>query len=112
HLQKEGQIYLLDEPSLGLHAKDNGKLIDVFQHLVNRGNSVIIIEHNLDFIAVSDWVIELGPGGGKQGGRIIFEGTPEEMLHAETATSKGLKYGYSTFLMDVLVKEGKASFFY
>ena len=92
HLQKEGQIYLLDEPSLGLHAKDNDKLLDVFQHLVNRGNSVIIIEHNLDFIAVSDWVIELGPGGGKQGGRIIFEGTPEEMLHAETATAKGLKY--------------------
>ena len=93
HLQKEGQIYLLDEPSLGLHTKDNGKLLDVFQNLVNRGNSVIIIEHNLDFIAASDWVIELGPGGGKQGGHIIFEGTPEEMLHAETLTAKWLKDG-------------------
>lgn len=93
HLQKEGQIYLLDEPSLGLHAKDNGKLLDVFQHLVNRGNSVIIIEHNLDFIAASDWVIELGAGGGKQGGHIIFEGTPEEMLHAKTSTAKWLKNG-------------------
>ena len=93
HLQKEGQIYLLDEPSLGLHAKDNGKLLDVFQNLVNRGNSVIIIEHNLDFIAASDWVIELGPGGGKQGGHILFEGTPEEMLHAETLTAKWLKNG-------------------
>lgn len=91
HLQKEGQIYLLDEPSLGLHAKDNGKLLDVFQTLVNRGNSVIIIEHNLDFIAASDWVIELGPEGGKQGGHIIFEGMPEEMLHAETLTAKWLK---------------------
>lgn len=91
HLQKEGQIYLLDEPSLGLHTKDNGKLLDVFQTLVNRGNSVIIIEHNLDFIAASDWVIELGPGGGKQGGHIIFEGIPEEMLHAETWTAKWLK---------------------
>ncbi|MGG4554251.1 ATP-binding cassette domain-containing protein [Paenibacillus humicus] len=91
HLQKEGQIYLLDEPSLGLHVKDNGKLLDVFQTLVNRGNSVIIIEHNLDFIAASDWVIELGPGGGKQGGHIIFEGVPEEMLHAETWTAKWLK---------------------
>ncbi len=95
HLQKEGQIYLLDEPSLGLHTKDNGKLLDVFQKLVNRGNSVIIIEHNLDFIAVSDWVIELGPGGGKQGGHILFEGTPEEMLHAETLTAKWLKNGVS-----------------
>lgn len=90
HLQKEGQIYLLDEPSLGLHAQDNGKLLAVFQHLVNKGNSVIIIEHNLDFIAASDWVIELGPGGGKKGGHIIFEGTPEEMLHAQTPTAKWL----------------------
>ena len=93
HLQKEGQIYLLDEPSLGLHKKDNSKLLSLFQHLVNRGNSVIIIEHNLDFIAASDWVIELGPGGGKQGGHIIFEGTPEEMLHAETLTAKWLRDG-------------------
>ncbi|HLQ71306.1 MAG TPA: excinuclease ABC subunit UvrA, partial [Bacillota bacterium] len=93
HLQKEGQIYLLDEPSQGLHAKDNGKLIDVFQNLVNRGNSVIIIEHNLDFIAASDWVIELGPGGGKKGGHIMFEGTPEEMEHAETVTAEVLRDG-------------------
>jgi len=93
HLQKEGQIYILDEPSIGLHTKDNEKLLDVFQKLVNRGNSVIIIEHNLDFISTSDWVIELGPGGGKQGGQIIFEGTPEEMLNADTVTSKWLKDG-------------------
>ncbi|MCZ2259899.1 ATP-binding cassette domain-containing protein [Sporosarcina sp. G11-34] len=93
YLQKEGQIYLLDEPSLGLHAKDNGKLLDVFQNLVNKGNSVIIIEHNLDFLAASDWIIELGPGGGKQGGHILFEGTPEEMLHAETLTATWLKGG-------------------
>ncbi|HLR70248.1 MAG TPA: excinuclease ABC subunit A, partial [Pseudogracilibacillus sp.] len=64
-----------------------------FQHLVNRGNSVIIIEHNLDFVAASDWVIELGPGGGKKGGNIIFEGTPDEMLHAETLTAKWLRDG-------------------
>ncbi|MCG5103741.1 ATP-binding cassette domain-containing protein [Oceanobacillus alkalisoli] len=91
HLQKEGQIYLMDEPSLGLHTRDNHKLLDVFQRLVNRGNSVIIIEHNLDFIAASDWVIELGPGGGKEGGHVIFEGTPEEMLTAETVTAKWLR---------------------
>ncbi|KXH81729.1 hypothetical protein AU377_05545 [Sporosarcina sp. HYO08] len=93
YLQKEGQIYVLDEPSVGLHAKDNGKLLDVFQTLVNRGNSVIIVEHNLDFIAASDWVIELGPGGGKRGGQIVFEGTPEEMVQAETVTAKWLKTG-------------------
>src|SRR5699024_11702920 len=94
HLQKEGQIYLLDEPSLGLHTKDNGKLLNVFQHLVTRGNYVIIIEHNPDFIAASDWVIELGPGGGKQGGHIIFEGKPEEMLNAEKLTDIRFKDGF------------------
>ena len=91
HLQNEGQIYLLDEPSLGLHLRDNAKLLELFQRLVNRGNSVIIIEHNLDFIAASDWVIELGPGGGKQGGQIIYEGTPEQMLAADTSTAKWLR---------------------
>ncbi|WP_409273368.1 ATP-binding cassette domain-containing protein [Neobacillus sp. SCS-31] len=95
HLQKEGQIYLLDEPSLGLHTEDVEKLLDVFQNLVNRGNSVIIIEHNLDFIAASDWIIEMGPGGGKLGGQIVFEGTPEQMLNAETLTAKWLKDGVS-----------------
>lgn len=93
HLRKEGQIYLLDEPSFGLHTKDNEKLLDVFQNLVDKGNSVIIIEHNLDFIAASDWVIELGPGGGRKGGYKIFEGTPEEMLHADTLTARWLKDG-------------------
>ncbi|WP_068677360.1 ATP-binding cassette domain-containing protein [Oceanobacillus sp. Castelsardo] len=97
HLQKEGQIYLLDEPSLGLHTKDNEKLLSIFQTLVNKGNSVIIIEHNLDFITASDWVIELGPGGGKQGGHIIFEGTPEKMLHSKTLTAKWLKDGVKDY---------------
>lgn len=91
HLQKEGQIYILDEPSLGLHAKDNEMLLGVFQRLVDKGNSVIIIEHHLDFIAASDWVIELGPGGGKEGGHIVFEGPPQHMLKAETSTAKWLR---------------------
>lgn len=94
HLKKEGQIYLLDEPSLGLHAKDNQALLEVFQNLIERGNSVMIIEHNLDFIAASDWVIELGPGGGQQGGHIIFEGRPEDMLQANTATAKWIRNGF------------------
>src|SRR5690625_7368348 len=78
HLQKEGQIYILDEPSLGLHTKDNQKLIDVFQNLVNKGNTVIIIERNLDFMAARDWVIGLGECGRNKGGHIIFEGTPQD----------------------------------
>src|SRR5690625_2206170 len=93
HLQKEGQIYILDEPSLGLHTKDNQNLIDVFQNLGKQANTVIIIENNLDLTAVSDWLIELGPGGGKSGGHIIVEGTPQDMLKANTLTTKCLKNG-------------------
>ncbi|PID16702.1 daunorubicin resistance protein DrrC [Sporosarcina sp. P34] len=91
HLQNEGKIYLLDEPSLGLHMSDNDKLLELFQKLVHKGNSVMIIEHNLDFIAASDWIIELGPGGGKRGGTILFEGTPQEMLSADTLTAKWMR---------------------
>ncbi len=91
HLQKEGEIYILDEPSLGLHAKDSRRLLDVFQKLVEKDNSVIVIEHNLDFIVASDWIIEMGPGGGKRGGHIIFEGTPKNILNAETVTAKWIK---------------------
>lgn len=91
HLKKEGQIYILDEPSLGLHMKDNQKLLDLFQSFVNRGNSVLIIEHNLNFIGCSDWVIELGPEGGSKGGYVVFEGTPEEMISVNTTTAKWLK---------------------
>ncbi|MBD7907790.1 ATP-binding cassette domain-containing protein [Sporosarcina gallistercoris] len=91
HLKNEGQIYLLDEPSLGLHTKDNDKLLNVFQNLVDKGNSVIIIEHNLDFVAASDWIIEMGPEGGKKGGHVLFEGTPEDMMQADTLTAKWMK---------------------
>ncbi|MDY0290517.1 MAG: ATP-binding cassette domain-containing protein [Sphaerochaeta sp.] len=93
HLKKEGNIYLLDEPSIGLHMQDNAKLLDVFQNLVDKGNSVVIIEHNLDFIAASDWIIELGPGGGRHGGTIIFEGRPKEMLSSGTLTAQWLRDG-------------------
>lgn len=91
HLKEEGKIYLLDEPSLGLHMKDNRVLLNVFQQLVDKGNSVIIIEHDLNFIAESDWIIELGPEGGQAGGYIIFEGRPVDILNVNTPTSKWLK---------------------
>lgn len=93
HLKNEGEIYLLDEPSLGLSIKDNAKLISLFGEFINRGNSVLIIEHNLDFIGASDWIIELGPEGGKKGGHLIFEGTPQMMIESNTLTGKWLKEG-------------------
>ncbi|MFN2304150.1 MAG: excinuclease ABC subunit UvrA [Anaerolineales bacterium] len=76
-------LYVLDEPSVGLHAADVHRLIDVLQRLVDEGNTVVIIEHNLDIIKVSDWIIDLGPEGGDAGGEIIAEGTPEELCEME-----------------------------
>ena len=75
-------LYVLDEPSVGLHAADVHKLIEVLQRLVDTGNSVLIIEHNLEIIKVSDWIIDLGPEGGDRGGELIAEGTPEHVLEA------------------------------
>jgi excinuclease ABC subunit A len=73
-------LYVLDEPSVGLHAADVHKLIEVLQRLVDTGNSVLIIEHNLEIIKVSDWIIDLGPEGGDRGGELVAEGTPEQVV--------------------------------
>ena len=76
-------LYVLDEPSVGLHAADVHKLIEVLQRLVGTGNSVLIIEHNLDIVKIADWIVDLGPEGGDAGGRIIAEGTPEEVMKVD-----------------------------
>jgi excinuclease ABC subunit A len=76
-------LYVLDEPSVGLHAADVHKLIEVLQRLVDAGNSVLIIEHNLDIIKVADYLIDLGPEGGDRGGEVIAEGTPEQVAQVE-----------------------------
>ena len=78
-LHKKGNIYVLDEPTTGFHMADIEKLLGVINRLVDQGNTVIVIEHNLDVIKDSDWVIDLGPEGGNMGGEIIAEGTPEEI---------------------------------
>ena len=85
-------IYLLDEPTTGLHFADIQKLLDVLQRLVSRGNTVVVIEHNLDVIKSADWVIDLGPEGGERGGTIIGEGTPEDIAQkARSFTGEYLK---------------------
>ncbi|MBK9207613.1 MAG: excinuclease ABC subunit UvrA [Anaerolineales bacterium] len=85
-------LYVLDEPSVGLHAADVHKLIEVLQRLVDTGNSVLIIEHNLDIIKIADWLIDLGPEGGNGGGELIAEGTPEQVMKVkESYTGKYLK---------------------
>jgi excinuclease ABC subunit A len=73
-------IYILDEPSTGLHFQDIQHLLDVINKLVDKGNTVIIIEHNLDIIKVADHIIDIGPEGGKNGGKVLFEGSPEKLL--------------------------------
>jgi len=84
-------IYLLDEPTTGLHYDDIKKLIILLQKLVSKGNTVMVIEHNLDFIKCVDWIIDLGPEGGEKGGRVIAEGTPEELSKMNTWTGKYLR---------------------
>ncbi len=81
-------LYILDEPSIGLHQRDNKKLINSLKELRDRGNSVIVVEHDKDMILHADYVVDIGPGAGREGGKVVFAGTPEEMLKSDSATSQ------------------------
>jgi excinuclease UvrABC ATPase subunit len=81
-LHKEGSIYVLDEPTTGLHKSDTAHLLQIMNRLVDDGNTVIVIEHNMDVVRNADWVIDLGPEGGSQGGQVVFEGTPADLKKA------------------------------
>ncbi|MBI3572542.1 ATP-binding cassette domain-containing protein, partial [Candidatus Kaiserbacteria bacterium] len=93
-------LYLLDEPTVGLHYEDVRKLIEILQELVGRGNTVVVIEHNLDVIKSCDYLIDFGPEGGVKGGRVIAKGTPEEVAdNDQSATGE--------YLAKVLKRSGK-----
>ena len=85
-----GVLYILDEPSVGLHARDQGRLIETLKKLRDLGNTVIVVEHSKHAIKAADWVIDIGPGAGKHGGKVIFEGTPKELLKSNTLTGEYL----------------------
>jgi excinuclease ABC subunit A len=85
-------LYLLDEPTTGLHFDDVRKLLEVLSELASLGNTVVIIEHNLEVIKYCDYIIDLGPEGGEEGGRIVAQGTPEEVAAAEAAGSHTGRY--------------------
>lgn len=92
YLDKKGSIYVLDEPTTGLHASDVQTVMELLDGFVTRGNTVIVIEHNMDVVKMADYVIDIGPDGGNLGGEIVFTGTPQEMLeHAETITAGYLR---------------------
>jgi excinuclease ABC subunit A len=85
-------FYILDEPTTGLHFRDIQHLVDVLNKLVDRGNSILVIEHNMDIIKIADYIIDLGPEGGEEGGYILFEGTPEELADVRKSfTARFLK---------------------
>ena len=92
NLGKKGSIIVMDEPTTGLHASDIQNLLKLFDLIVSRGNSLVVIEHNLDVMKQADWIIDIGPDGGKNGGEVVFEGTPMDMIRsAETLTAKCLR---------------------
>ena len=84
-LGRRGKVYIMDEPSTGLHNKDLAALLALFRRLVAGGNTVVIVEHRLELIAQTDWVIDMGPGGGSDGGEVVFTGTPRDLLACPTS---------------------------
>ncbi len=93
-----GTLYVLDEPTVGLHPRDTGRLLAVLERLAAAGNAVVAVEHDTDVIRAADHVIDLGPGAGALGGRLVFEGTPEALTEMDTATGRSLKREKEIFL--------------
>ena len=102
-LHKAGNIYVLDEPSNGLHNKDIEKLLSLFRKLVSNNNTVIIVEHRLELISQADYIIDMGPEGGSNGGNVVFTGTPEQLLSCENSkTARYLKEAINILLKEEL----------
>ena len=94
YLDKKGSIYVFDEPTQGLHLKDMEILKKTMRKMIEKGNTIVVIEHNLDFIVDSDYIIDLGPDAGKNGGKIVFEGFLDELINIDTHTGWAVKEYY------------------
>jgi excinuclease ABC subunit A len=94
-------LYILDEPTTGLHFADVHALVEVLDRLAESGNTVLVVEHNIDVIRIADYVVELGPEGGKGGGLLVASGTPEEIADGESPTAE--------FIREALLRHGRAS---
>jgi len=92
NIKKKGSIYILDEPTTGLHSADIEKIVGILDSIVDKGNTVIVIEHNTDVMKLADYIIDVGPDGGSEGGQIVFSGTPSEMIkNSDTITARYLR---------------------
>ena len=92
NIKKKGNIYILDEPTTGLHVADIEKVVDILESIVDRGNTVVVIEHNTDVMKLADYIIDVGPDGGTKGGEVVFTGTPKEMIEkSDTITARYLR---------------------
>src|SRR5690606_17281106 len=89
-LHQTGRVYVFDEPTTGLHAADVDRLLALLDRLVDAGNTVIVAEHHLEVVKHADWVVDMGPEGGRRGGRVVFEGTPADLAQAPTHTGRHL----------------------
>ena len=87
YLNNRGSVLVLDEPTDGLHLKDIQQMIALFDQLVDQGNTIYLVEHNLDVIKAADYVVELGPAGGEMGGTLLFAGTPAELVRCEQSVT-------------------------
>jgi excinuclease ABC subunit A len=104
-----GTLYVLDEPTIGLHPRDTRRIAEIMKELSSHGNTIIVVEHDKDIISSSDWIVEMGPGGGRMGGEVVFSGPMDEFLRTNTLTAKYIKGSKESGVMSYELKDKNSS---